>query len=280
MTSRIIHSGRLLDFRNESTTFSRLANFSFFCADVSSRIFSRSSIASRSTLTRCSSSLIASAPICARNFGAVLLARLAVLLFVEQLVLLQLGLARIDDDVGLEVEDALEIAQRDVEQVADAARQPLEEPDVAHRRGQRDVPEPLAADLRLRHLDAALVADHAAVLHALVLAAEALPVGDRAEDLGAEQAVALRLERPVVDRLRLGHLAVRPRHDLLRRREADPDRVEIAASSALRRVVKGWSHRVYTCLQHCRFSRRLGRPAASSSSSSARRPDRATGARG
>ena len=48
----------------------------------------------------------------------------------------------------------------------------------------------------------------AAVLHALVLAAEALPVGDRAEDLRAEQAVALRLERAVVDRLRLGDLAV------------------------------------------------------------------------
>jgi len=55
---------------------------------------------------------------------AVLLARLAELLLVEQLVLLEVGLARIDHDVGLEVEDALEVAQRDVEQVADAARQP------------------------------------------------------------------------------------------------------------------------------------------------------------
>ena len=161
----------------------------------------------------------------------VLLARLAVLLFVQELVLLQLGLARIDDDVGLEVEDALEVAERDVEEVADAARQPLEEPHVADRRGQRDVAQPLAPDLRLRHLDAALVADHAAVLHALVLAAEALPVGDRAEDLGAEQAVAFRLERPVVDRLRLGHLAVRPGQDLVRRRETDPDGVEIARES-------------------------------------------------
>ena len=158
----------------------------------------------------------------------VLLARLPELLFVQQLVLLQLGLTRVDDDVGLEVEDALEVAQRDVEQVADAARQPLEEPHVADRRRQRDVTQPLAADLRLRHLDAALVADHAAVLHALVLAAQALPVGDRPEDLRAEQAVAFRLERAVVDRLRLGDLAVRPRQDLLGRGEADPNRVEIA----------------------------------------------------
>src|SRR2546427_7386813 len=33
-------------------------------------------------------------------------------------------------------------------------------------------------------------------------------------DLGAEKAVALRLERAVVDRLRLGHFTMRPRADL------------------------------------------------------------------
>ena len=64
-TSRIIHSGLLLDLRNESTTLSRLANLSFLAAEVSVRIFSRSSTASVSTCTRLSSSLIASAPICA-----------------------------------------------------------------------------------------------------------------------------------------------------------------------------------------------------------------------
>src|ERR1043165_5184669 len=78
-----------------------------------------------------------------------------------------------------------------------------------------------------RPFDAALVADHAAVLHALVLAAEALPVGDRAEDLGAEEAVALRFEGAVVDRLRLPHFAVRPRADLFRRGEGDLDGVEV-----------------------------------------------------
>src|SRR5262249_33829022 len=157
----------------------------------------------------------------------VFVARLPVLLLVQQLVRLELGLPRIDYDVRLEVEDALEIPQRDVQQMADAARQALEDPDVAHGRGQGDVAEPLPPDLRLGHLDAALVADHAPVLHALVLPAEALPVGDRAEDLRAEQAVAFRLERAVVDRLRLRHLAVGPRQDLVRRRQADADGVEI-----------------------------------------------------
>ena len=84
------------------------------------------------------------------------------------------------------------------------------------RRGQVDVAEALAAHLGLDDLDAALLADDAAVLHALVLAAVALVVLHRAEDLGAEQAVPLRLERAVVDGLRLLHLAVRPLADLLR----------------------------------------------------------------
>jgi hypothetical protein len=101
-------------------------------------------------------------------------------------------------------------------------------------------PEALAADLRLRDLDTALVADHAAMLHALVLAAQAFPVGDRTEDLGAEQAVPFRLERPVVDGLRLGDLAVRPRENFVRRREADTDRVEIGRQRAP--AVKRWSH--------------------------------------
>ena len=66
----------------------------------------------------------------------------------------------------------------------------------------------LAADLGLGDLDATLVADNPAVLHALVLSAQALPVGDRAEDLGAEKAVPLGLECAVVDGLRLDDLAV------------------------------------------------------------------------
>ncbi len=85
----------------------------------------------------------------------------------------------------------------------------------------------LAADLRLDDLDAALLADDAAVPHALVLAAVALVVLRRAEDLGAEEAVALRLEGPVVDRLGLLHLAVRPRPDLLRRGQRDAQGVEV-----------------------------------------------------
>jgi hypothetical protein len=97
---------------------------------------------------------------------------------------------------------------------------------VRNRRSQLDVAHALAAHLGQRDFNAALFADDALVLHALVLAAQALVVLDRTEDARAEQAVALRLEGTVVDGLGLLDLAERPRQDLFRRCDADPDLVE------------------------------------------------------
>src|SRR5204863_455837 len=121
---------------------------------------------------------------------------------------------------------ALQLLQLHVEQQADAARQRLQEPDVGDRSGQLDVAHALAADLGNGHLDAALFADDALVLHALVLAAQALVILDRAEDARAEQAVALRLEGAVVDGLRLFDLAIGPGQNLLGARDRDADLVE------------------------------------------------------
>ncbi len=126
-----------------------------------------------------------------------------------------------------EVEDLLELLGSHVEQVADAARHALEEPDVRDGRGQVDVTHALAAHLRARDLDAAALADDALVADPLVLAAVALPVLGGTEDALAEEAVLLRLQRAVVDRLRLDDLAGAPGSDLLRRREPDLDCVEI-----------------------------------------------------
>ena len=130
------------------------------------------------------------------------------------------------DDGGGEVEDLLELARSDVEQVADPARDTLEEPDVRDRRGQVDVAHALAAHLLPRDLYTTALADDALVANALVLAAVALPVLRRTEDALAEEAVALGLERAVVDRLGLGDLARGPVTDLLARGEPDPDGVE------------------------------------------------------
>ncbi len=173
---------------------------------------------------------------------AVLLAQLPVALFREELLLLEGGVGGIDDDVRLEVQDALQVAERDVEQVADAARQSLEKPDVAHRGRELDMPHALASHLALGHFDTALVADHPPVLHPLELAAQTLPVGDGAEYLGAEQTVALGLEGAVVDRLGLRHFAVRPGADLLRRGQGDADRLEIVDRAGLVREGGALAH--------------------------------------
>ena len=158
---------------------------------------------------------------------AVLLDRLEVHLVGQELAALQRGHARIDHHEGLEIQHALDLAQGHVEHQADARRERLQEPDVRGRARELDVAHALAAHLGLGHLDAALLADDAAVLQALVLAAQALVVLHRPEDLGAEQAVPLRLEGAVIDGLRLLHLAVRPGADHVRRREPDLDRVEV-----------------------------------------------------
>src|SRR4051812_20363954 len=147
---------------------------------------------------------------------AVLLEELRVAVLGEQLTALEWSLARIDDDVRLAVQDLFQVLERDVEDVADAGRQALQEPDVRDRRGQVDVAQALTTHLGLNHFDAALLAHDAAVLHALVLAADALVVLHRAKDLGAEQAVTFRLERAVIDGLRLLYFTVRPLPDLLR----------------------------------------------------------------
>src|SRR3546814_1959369 len=94
--------------------------------------------------------------------------------------------------------------------ISDTARQRLQQPELRHRAGQLDVAHALAANLRKRDLDAALLADDAAVLHALVLAAQALVVIDRTEDARAEQAVQFRIDGTEDDGIRPLDLAVGP----------------------------------------------------------------------
>ena len=70
-----------------------------------------------------------------------------------------------------------------------------------------DVTHALSTHLCTRDLNTTTLADDALKAHALVLAAVALPVTGWTEDLLAEQAILLRLEGAVVDRLGLLHLA-------------------------------------------------------------------------
>src|SRR6266404_908883 len=188
---------------------------------------------------------------------AVFVLRLQILVFRQQLTVLERGQARLQHDVIFEVQDPLEILQRHVEQQADTRWQRLQKPDVRNRRRQFDVAHALAPDPRQRHFDRALFADDALVLHPLVLAAQALIVLDRPEDARAEQAVTLRLEGAVVDGLRLLDLAVGPGQNLLRRRDRNPDLVEDLRRR--RRIEEIHNFLIHGLLLACRSS-----PAANS----------------
>ena len=157
---------------------------------------------------------------------AVIVLRLVVLVLSQELTLFQRRQARFDGDVVLEVKDALEILQRHVEHQADARRQRFEKPDMRDRRRQFDMRHAIAAHLLHRDFDAALLADDAFVLHALVLAAQAFVVLHRSEDARAEQPVALRLEGAIVDRLRLLHFAMRPAQNLVGAGEGNANPIE------------------------------------------------------
>src|SRR3982074_3562962 len=130
---------------------------------------------------------------------------------------------------------------------------------MCHGAGELDVTHALATDLGERALDTALLADHAAVLQALVLCAKAIVVLDRPEDLGAEQAVPLRLEGAVVDRLGFLHFAVGPRADLFRRGDPDLDRVELLFLRDLLEQIEQCFHVLLLYQNYCsRLSPTLG----------------------
>ena len=168
---------------------------------------------------------------------------------------LQRRQAGLDDDEVLEVENALQLLQSQVDQKADAARQRLQEPDVRDRARQFNVAHTFAPHLGESNLDAALLADDATVLHALVLAAEALVVLHRAEDAGTEEAIALRLEGAVVDRLRLLDLAERPGADTLRAGNRNADLVEALRARGLTEEVHDVVHRYLPISAHPRGER-------------------------
>src|SRR5690606_29517008 len=78
--------------------------------------------------------------------GTVFVLGVEELLFGQKFVLGERAQTGIENDVVFEVENALDILERHVEQQGDAARQRLQEPDVGNGRGQFDVAHALATN--------------------------------------------------------------------------------------------------------------------------------------
>ena len=107
-----------------------------------------------------------------------------------------------DDDVLREVQRAIQVAARHVEQQPEVGGHAACIPDMGDRRGQFDVSHALTAHGRTGHLDVALVADDALVANLLVFTAVALIILGRAKDCFVEQTIAFGAQPPVVDGFR------------------------------------------------------------------------------
>jgi hypothetical protein len=92
---------------------------------------------------------------------------------------------------------------------------------------QVDVTHALTPDFGLRDFNAALLADHTAMLKPFVLATQAFVVFDGPENLGTKQAVTLRFEGAIVDGFRFFDFAERPGTDLFGRSHANLDGTEM-----------------------------------------------------
>ncbi len=136
---------------------------------------------------------------------------------------LETGIARIQNDIGSEIQHFFKGAGRNIQNHTHAAGNAAEIPDMADRRGQCDMPHALTAHLSAGNLHAALIAYLflIAVFDAFIFAAVALPVLRRAKDAFAEQAVPFGLQGAVVNGFRLCYLAVGPFENLFGRGHAD-----------------------------------------------------------
>src|SRR3546814_13366797 len=98
---------------------------------------------------------------------------------------------------------------------------------MCHRDHQMDVAHALPAHLLFSHFHPASITDDPFVTDTLVLSTGAFIVFYRTKDALAEQPVAFRFIRPVVDRLRLQHFSAGTFQNDFRRRKADRNFREI-----------------------------------------------------
>ena len=160
------------------------------------------------------------------ELAAPLLLGLLVLTLRQNLLVLQVCRALIQDNIVGKIKDLLQHLRAHIQNESHSGRNSLEIPDMRNRSRQFNVAHSLSADRGLGNLNAAAVADYALIANLLVFSAFAFPVLGGSENLLAEQAVFLRLQRSVVDGFGLRHFTVGPFTDSLRRRKPDPDCVK------------------------------------------------------
>ena len=141
---------------------------------------------------------------------AVFVQFVVVIVFSQQLTTLQRSHTGIGYHKCFKVQYAFDIAQSHVQYHTQAGRQGFQEPNVGNRCSQFNVAHAFAAHFGQGHFYATFFTGYAFKFQAFVFTAQTFIVFDRAKDFGAEQTVALRFERTVVDGFRFFNFAIRP----------------------------------------------------------------------
>ncbi len=116
----------------------------------------------------------------------------------------------IGNDVLRKIQNAIEVAARNIKQQAQVRGNAPGIPNMRDRGRQGNMPHPLAADGSAGHFNAALIAGDAFVAGILVLTAITLPIAGRAKNRLTKQAIFFRPQAAVVDGFRFEDLAIRP----------------------------------------------------------------------
>ncbi len=178
---------------------------------------------------------------------AVLLLSAVILLLTQQLLHLQRRKPRLDHNILLKIQYPLQILQSHVQDQANAAGKRFQEPDMRDRRRQVNMAHAVTAHLAEGHFHTTFFAGNAAIFHALVFAAKTFIVLDRAKNTRTEQAILFRLESPVVNGFRFFDLAVRPRPDLFRTCNGDPDIIKgLRFRSRVEEIHNFLAHNLFT----------------------------------
>ena len=147
---------------------------------------------------------------------AVLLPQLAIPFFAQQFVHAQRGIARINHNIAVEIENFLQFFQGEIKEVTHLAGQTLQKPYMGNGGCQFYMAHAFSSHFGLNYLNPTFFADYSPMFHTFVLAAIALVVLSGPKDLGTKQAITLGLESPVIDGLRLLDLSIRPFPNFLR----------------------------------------------------------------
>ena len=156
---------------------------------------------------------------CCEAVTAVLCHKLFIFLFRKDfLVFDSRNGSLVDDNIGLILEDGVEVCLLHAKKVAHDGRLGLVEPDVGYRSSKLDVSASLSSDLLLCDFYTTALTLGSLISLALELSAPAFPVSCCTEDTLAEESIPLRSKGAVVDCLRLLNFTIGPGTNLFRGR--------------------------------------------------------------